>query len=382
VRIRVQLIDALPEERNLWAQTYDRAMTDVLEMYNEMARAIVNEVQITLTPEEETRLASARQINPQAYDAYLKGQFHWGKLTPEDIEMALRYFELALKEDPNFALAYSGIAQVWGTYALMGLLPPHEATPKAIAAAEKAVELDNTLAEVHYVLATIKTWVEWDWEAAEIAYRRSIELNPNYPDVRAYYSHFLFIMHRADEAVVQIERALELDPFNALFQSLYGADLLFMCRYDDAIEQFQNVLKTVPNHGVAVDLLKTAFHQKQMYEKSLETLKAFLTAMGLHEGEKALTRGYEEAGYTGAMNSVAEMVAELSSVTYISPYQIADLYVLAANNEQALDWLEKGFEVHDLNMPYIGLMPHFVDLLGDEPRYQDLLRRMNLPAGK
>jgi len=379
VRIRVQLIDALPEEQNLWAETYDRAMTDVLMMYSEMARAIAGEIRVKLTPEEETLLASARQVNPEAYEAYLKGQFHWGKLTPEDMETSLQYFELALKEDPNFALAYAGIAHVWAGRSQFGLLPPREAAPKAMAAAEKAVELDNTRAEVHYTLAAVRTWVEWDWEGAEIAFRKAIALNPNYPNVRAYYSHFLMFMHRPDEAMAQIERALELDPFNALFQSLYGVDLIIMHRYDDAIAQFQNVLRTVPHHPLALRELAVAFHHKQMYEEALAATKAQYAAIGFREGEEALTRGFEEAGYTGAMNSAADTWAEISRVTYIMPFLIAQLYALAGNNDRALDWLERGFEAREPNMPYICVMPIFIDLLRNDPRFKDLLRRMNLP---
>jgi TolB-like protein/Tfp pilus assembly protein PilF/predicted Ser/Thr protein kinase len=380
IRIRVQLIDALPDEQNLWAQTYDRAMTDVLMMYSEMALAIAGEIGVNLTPEEETLLASARQVNPDAYDAYLKGQFHWGKLTPEGLETALQYFELALKEDPDFAMAHAGVAMVWGGRSQFGLVPPSEALPLAKAAAEKAVELDNTRAEVHYTLALLRTWVEWDFEGAETAFRKAIALNPNFPDVRAYYSHFLnFIMGHPDEALVQIERALELDPFNALFQSLYGVDLLSMRRYDDAVEQFQNALRTEPNHILALGELAGTFHQKQMYEKSLETLKAKYAAMGFREGEEALTRGYEEAGYTGAMNSAAKLWEELSRVTYIEPWLIAKLYAYAGNNDRTLYWLERGVEARDPNMLYVSVWPLFIDLLGDDPRFKDLLQRINLP---
>jgi len=212
VRIRMQLIDVLPEERNLWAEIYDRAKTDVLVMYSEMARAIADEIQVKLTPEETTRLASARRVNPDAYEAYIKGRLHWYKLTPQDFETALQNFELALQKDPNYALAHTGVALVWGTRALFGIVPPNKAVPLAKAAAEKAVELDNTLAEAHYALAVIRAWGEWDWENAETAFLRAIELNPNYPDVHAYYSLFLSIMGRTEEALPYIERALELDP--------------------------------------------------------------------------------------------------------------------------------------------------------------------------
>jgi serine/threonine protein kinase/Tfp pilus assembly protein PilF len=379
VRVRLQLIDALPEERNLWAQTYERATTDVLAMYGEMSRAIVGEIQVKLTAEEETRLASARQVNPQAYDAYLKGQVHLGKMTPADLETALQYFELALEKDPNFALAHAGVSLIWGFRNQMGLALPKEAVPQAEAAAEKAFELDSKLAEVHYALAIIKTWGEWDWKEGEKAFLRAIELNPNFPDARVYYSHLLMIMNRPDEALLQMEKIMELDPFNALFQSLYGAELLFLRRYDEAIEQCHNALRTVPNHWLALTVLYTVFHQKRMVEDSMETLRAFYTMLGMGEGMEALKHVYEEAGYSEAMNSLANMLEEISRTAYFLPSMISEAYVFAGNKDQAIYWLQKGFEVHDPNMPYIGVMPHYVDLLGDDPRYLDLLRRMNLP---
>jgi len=379
VRIRLQLIDVLPEERNLWAQTYERPTTEVLLMYSEMARSIAENIQVELTAQEETRLAGARQVNPEAYDAYLKGMFHWQRFNLEDLEAAQQYFESALEKDPDYALAHAGISLVWHVYALAGVVPANEAAPKAVAAAERAVELDDTLAEAHYVLAVIRYLVEWDWEKAEASFRKAIELNPNYPDARAYYSNFLFIMHRPDEAIVQIERTMELDPFHSMFQAMYGAAFLFMRRYDEAIEQFQKTLKIVPNHGVATDMLALAFHQKQMYENAFEQIKAYYESNDLKEGIKALTRGYEKGGYQGAMRSAAEMWEELAQVTYVLPWNIAEVYAYAGNKEKTLDWLEKGVEVRDPNMIVIGVIPLFVDLLGDEPRYQELLWKMNLP---
>ena len=235
VRIRLELIKALPEERNLWTETYDRAMTDVLVMYGEMARAIASKMQVKLAPQEETRLASARQVNPEAYDAYLNGKFHWYKLTRSDLDSALEYFELALGKDPNYARAYAGVSEVWLGRQQQGFVPFSEAAPKAKAAATKALELDNTLSDVHHTLAVIKCNVDWDWEGSETEFRRAIELDPKYPNPRAYYSHLLHIMKRPKEAMEQIERALELDPLNALFQAMYAMDLMYARRYDDAI---------------------------------------------------------------------------------------------------------------------------------------------------
>jgi tetratricopeptide (TPR) repeat protein len=341
-----------------------------------MARAIADEIRVKLTGEEETHLASARQVNPEAYEAYLKGQFHWGKLTPPDLETALQYFESALKKDPDYALAHVGIAMVWGGRMQFGLVPHSEAAPKAKAAALRALELDSTLAEAHYALAAIRTWGDWDWEGGEIAFRQAIALNPNYPDPRAYYSHFLNMMGRSDEAMAQIERAMELDPFNPLFLGLYSVDLLFVRRYDEAIAQAQKVLRTVPNHVAANFTLQIAYQAKGMYEEWLAVAKVYWAAFGLREVEEALERGYGEAGYPGAMNLAAETLAADPQTSFF--FDIALLYVFLGNNDRAFEWLERAYEAKDPNMPYIGL-PIF-DSLRDDPRFQDLLHRMNLPA--
>jgi tetratricopeptide (TPR) repeat protein len=235
VRIYVRLIDALPEEQNLWGQTYERAMSEVLVMYGEMARAIAEKAQINLTADELTRLTSARQVNPEAYEAYIQGRLHWYKLTPQDLEIALQYFESALRIDPNYALAHTGVALVWLGRNQSRLAPRNEAIASGKEAAEKALELDSELAEAHYALAGIKAWAEWDWQGAEKAFQRAIELDPNFPDARAYASHFLSIMGHTDEALPHIERALELDPFNALFHGLYAIALQYQRRFDDSI---------------------------------------------------------------------------------------------------------------------------------------------------
>jgi TolB-like protein/Tfp pilus assembly protein PilF/predicted Ser/Thr protein kinase len=377
VRIRVQLIKALPEERNLWAQTYDRGMTDVLVMYKEMARAIADETRVKLTPQEEANLASARQVIPEAYEAYNKGMFHLYKLTPQDFEIALGYFELVLEKDPNYALAYVGISLVWGGRVQQGLMSAGEAGPKAEAALQRAMELDDTLEEVHYLLAVRKTWFEWDWEGAEKAFRRAIELNPNYPDPRTYYSWYLFYMKRPEEAMAQIERALELDPFNAAFRSLYAWDLMYARRYDDAIEDLRETLRTAPTDQMTLSALKSAYHLKGMYEEALEIWKTWFATLGDREAEEALARGYAEAGYSGALSSVAEMMIERSRTTFVTPWQIATLYTRAGKNDEALEWLEKAYGAHDSNMPSISVDPIF-DGLRDDPRFKALLHRMNL----
>jgi len=380
VRIRVQLVDALPEEQNLWGQTYERPMTEVLAVYNEVARAIVNEVQITLTPKEETRLASARRINPQAYEAYLKGMSHLYRFTPQEIDAALHYFEQALEADPDYALAYAGISLVWGCRQQFGLVLPSEATPKAKAAAQKALELDDTLPEVHYQLAGIRTWTDWDWEEGEQAFKRALELNPNFAEALAYYSNLLCYMDRLDEALAMAERAQQLDPVNSVILSISATPYEYLRRYDDVIEIYQTALQTSPNDIVVLASLWADYYLKGMHEESLESAKAAFTVMGMAEIADVMARGYEESGYRGAMISAAKTMAEFSKQTYISPYFIAETYVFAEDRDNAMEWLERAYDMRNPMMPYVA-SPIF-DLLDDDPRYQDLLRRMNLPGGK
>jgi TolB-like protein/Tfp pilus assembly protein PilF len=381
VRVRLQLIETLPEEKNLWAQTYDRNMADVLVMYNEMARAIADKTRVELTPEEEATLSQSKQINPEAYEAYTRGMFHFYQLTAQDLEKAMGYFKLALEKDPNYALAYLGIAHVWGGYQQQGLKPTSETMPKAKEARLKALELDDTLEEIHYTFAVQRTYHEWDWVSAEEAYKRAIELNPNYPDPRAYYSQFLFFMGRPEEAMVQIERALELDPLSATWRSIYAWDLMYAGRFKEAVENLEETLRTAPQNQLALSALKSGYHITDRHEDALVVWRTWFASKDDQEAEKALTRGYEETGYSGALTAVAEMMIERSKTTFVTPWQIATLYTRAGKNDEALGWLEKAFDAHDPNMPYISVDPIFDDLR-DSPRFQNFLRKMNLPHGK
>jgi TolB-like protein/Tfp pilus assembly protein PilF/predicted Ser/Thr protein kinase len=378
VRIRLALIDTLPEEHNLWTETYDRAMTDVLVMYGEMARDIAGKIRIRLAPSEEMRLSSARQVDPEAYQAYLKGMFYWYKVTRLDLESAEHYFELALEKDPNYARAYAGIAEVWAARMQQGLASAVEAVPKEKAAAAKALELDSTLAEVHNALAILKMNSDWDWEGAEAEFRRAIELNPNFPDPRAYYSHLLSILKRPEEADAQIKRALDLDPLSGLFQAMYAMDLMYARRYDEAIVFLRKTLETSPHDLIALSTLRSAYHMKQMYPEALEIWKRSYAERNDREAEDALDLGFKEAGYQGALQRVAEMLIARSRTTFVTPWQIGTLYTRAGKNEEALDWLEKAYEAHDPNSIYLGVDPIF-DVLRNEPRFQDLLRRMKFP---
>ena len=382
VSIKLQLFDALPEERSLWTERYDRPATEVLVMYGEVARTIAEQIQVKLTADEMSRFAGARQVNPKAYEACLLGWSHWSKLSPADLETAQQYFESALEEDPDYALAHAGMFLALATRAQIGLVPAGEVLPEAKPYLLRALELDDTLAEAHFAMACLKTWLEWDWEGGEASFLRLIELNPNYAMARVYYSTLLCYLKRNEEAAAQGALALELDPLNSLFMSMYANTLLLLRRYDEAIAQCRNALRTSPNNPQAHAILWEVFHSKRQYDEALDGAKAFYAALELTPVVEAISSGYDTGGYPGAMHAAAETLAAISQQVYIGPCFIAFPYAAAGETDKALEWLEKGFEIRDPNMPYLE-EPIFADLLGDDPRFQDLLRRMNLePAAR
>ncbi len=245
------------------------------------------------------------------------------------------------------------------------------------AAVTKAMELDSTLAEVHHRLAIVKGWHEWDYAGAEAAYRRALALNPNYAAALASYAHLLLITGRPDRAFEQIERALALDPFNDFIHGFYGVILLYTDRYDEAVERFRRALETAPNNPMARGGLARALAAKGMYDEALAEHRALAAALGDREAEAALTRGYAEGGYREAMRRAAETLAARSRTTFVPASEIAKLYLQAGQDDEALDWLERALEANDPNMPYFAADPT-MDHLRDDPRVQELLRRMNL----
>jgi len=376
VRITVQLIRA-SDSTHLWSQTYDRKLTDVFKVQDEIASAVVAALQVKLLPAEQERLAAAPTVNAEAYDAYLKGLYHWYKLTREDLDAAERYFNLALSKDPNYARAHAGIALLWMGRNQMGFTSPEEGVPKAKAAALKAVELDDSLPDAHYVVASVYTWADWNWPAAEVEFRRAIQLNPGFADAHAYYAHLLNILRRPDEAMVEARRSLELDPFNGLFQTLFGVDLLFAYRFDEAIAQFDAALMTNPKDAAAPMGLLLAHHHKREYKQALEALGRYASAMGYSEVTTLLARTTADADYSATMRRAAEALVTRSRKTFVLPWDVAWFFALAGDKERCLEWLERAYQTRDNSLPYLGLP--VLDLVRGDPRFRDLLQRMKLP---
>jgi eukaryotic-like serine/threonine-protein kinase len=377
IRIAAELIQ-VQDQMQLWAESYERELSGILVLQSEVAQKVAGSLALKLLPAERARLANVHTVNADAYDAYQRGLSNFYVYTPASLETALQYFELALQKDPNYASAYAGISFIWGVRSILGLTSFSEATPKIKTAAEKAVVLDDTSAEAHFALAGYRAWHAWDFTGAEQEFKRAIELNPSYPDMRAFYSAYLNIMRRPEEAMDQIKRAVELDPFNPLFQSIYGLDLYMVHRYDEAIVQFRNALRKVPDENIAHGTLCFIFSHKGMYSEALASERAYLNVIyGDRDVEKALDRGYAEAGYRGAMRLAAEALAVRGRKAIVLPFDVACLYVEAGERDQALTWLEKGFEARDPNMAYLGI-PVF-DSLHSDSRFQELLCRMKLP---
>ena len=383
VRIQLQLISTLKEERQLWAREYHFDMANILLEQSEMVRNIAREIQLTLTPQEEQLLENSEAVNPEAHKAYLKGMFYWDKLTEEDLNTSMKYFELALEIDPDYALAYAGIAMVWVGRLQQGLVSYLEggSEMKIANVKSKLKELDRDLPEIHYVLGVQKCWLEWEYQESEREFRQAIALNPNHSAARAYLSHVQNILHKPEEGMEQIDLALDMDPFNPLFQALYGMDMLYARQFDKAISLLTKTLERSPTDPVALSTLRTAYHMKKMYPEALEIWETSYAAKEDREAIEALMRGKLNGGYHGALKELAETLIERSKTQYVTPWQIATLYTRAGMTREAIIWLEKAYEAHDSNMPYIGVDPIF-DILWEEPRFQELLKKMKLPLKK
>ncbi len=377
VAVTAQLIEAATET-NLWADRYEREISSILALQGEVAQAIASEIQVQLSPGEQALLTRSREVDPEAYEAYLKGMVQFYELTPAGLEAAQHYFEQALEKDPDYAQAHAGMALVWGGRYQMGLTSRQEAGPKGRAAAQRALELDDSLAEAHYALAGQRTWSDWDWEGAEPAFRRAIELKPNWAVVRAYYAHYLLITGRPEEAIEQMERAVELDPYNTLVQALNGVVLESTGRCEEAFDFYRSTLEAVPNNPLGLGGLVRVNYCLERYEETYQAAVANWTGQGNLDAVAALERGYAEGGFAGAMSALGDWKVENTPFGLASS-GAAFNFAAAGRTQEALDVLERGFEEHDPNMPYIGVWgPH--RSLRDEARFQEILRRMNLPV--
>ena len=375
IRIIAELIK-VGDQAQLWTETYDRDLSGILALQQDVARRVAGTLALTLLPAEQARLARPRAVNPAAYDACLRGTQFRQVLNSTGYDAAERYYRLALQEDPSYAAAWAGIARVWNGRHQMGIAPARVAVPEAKAAALKALELDDSEWEAHRALAGILTWGDWDWPAAERKWKQVVALNPNSAEALQGYSHFLMNVGRPDEAMVQIERALQVDPLSVRTQSFYATDLVYVRRYDEAIAAARAALRLQPDAFVARNALTQALFMKGMREEALASDRERYA--GDPELAAALQRGAAEAGFAGAQRRLVEVWARRSGTPGgVSAVDFAIRCLYAGDQAGAIDSLERAYDAREANMPYIG-MPVY-DSLRTDPRYKELLRRMKLP---
>jgi tetratricopeptide (TPR) repeat protein len=378
VRITAQLIEA-STDKHLWSQSYEGELRDTLALQNRVASAIADQIRINLTPQEQAALKSAKAVNPEAYQSYLKGRYFWNKRTADGLKAALAYFSQAIEEDPNYAQAYSGLAD---TYALLGdweygVLAPKEAFPRVKAAASKALELDNTLSEAHASLASLGMF-DWDWQSAGKEFRRAIELNPGYATAHQWYAWHLNLLGRHSEAIAEMRKAESLDPLSLII-SADMADVLFVARlYDESVRQSRKTLEMDPNFAVARFELGQAYLEKHMYaEAEVELQKAVKLSGGSPAFIANLARAYVASSKKGEAVKLLGDLKNRSNPGYSNAAEIAMIYASLGDTDQAMSWLEKGFE--ERFNPGVLLRPGF-DPLRSDPRFQNLLHRIGLPG--
>ena len=378
IRVIPTLIDVRTETR-LWGERYEHRLSGVLALQRDVARGIADSLALTLLPEETTRLASTRDIDPEAYDAYLKGRAHFYRLTPGDMDAALDYFDRALEHAPDSALVHAWSSIAHASRAQLGVVSTVDAYVAAKPAAERALQLDPDLPEAHFAAAIVHTWQEWDWAAAEREFRKAIALNASYADVRAGYSHYLTIVGRPAESIEQIERAIARDPFNPLHQTFHGVVLAAARRYDEAIAIARGVLQTVPDNAVAHRTVTECLRQLGLYDEELAEWRRRFMDLGDDEMVMALDQGFAAGGYRGATGAGAALLDARSRVTDVPAVFAARWHVRAEDPDGALGWLERALEARDQDLPYINTVPLW-DPLRSDPRFKGLLRRMNLAS--
>lgn len=377
VRVTAQLIRADTNEL-IWAESYERDLQDVLNLQRELARQISREIKVTVQPSEEKQLASSTTVNPQAHELYLKGRFFWNRRTREDLSRALDYFRQATEIDPGYAPAYAGLADTYDELVGFGDIAPAAGLPKAKAAAMRAIELDESLAEAHAALAYGDA-ADWNWAGADKEFKRALELNPGYAVALYQYGFILSMWGRQDEATALTEKALELDPLSQIALLRAGRVQLHARRYEKAIQQFERILELKPDDQLGLYGLGLAYEAAGKFDKAIFYFQK-------RDPRQDLQQGFDLAvAYAGAgrkADARRKLSAELQRLTqeklYIRPASVAEVYVSLGDRDEAMRWLERAYRDHDAWLALLKVWPRF-DPLRSDPRFQDLLRRLNFP---
>jgi adenylate cyclase len=378
IRITARLIDA-STDRSVWEDTYDRNFADVLTLQREVAETVARRIGAELTAQEASRLAPTRAVDPQAHDAYLRGLFSFNESSRPGLDEAEKFFELALQRDPGYALAEAALADVWTSRQQYGFAAPQEAGPKAVEAAERAVALDPSLPEAHYILGLVMGPTLWQWQRADSELARAIELNPSYARARAMYSHTLNILGRPAEARVHIARALELDSRNAFIWGMYAIDLFWFGQYDEALAALNRARTLNPHLPFGSDLVWMVPLAKGMNEEAVKAFVRVATESGDETVAAAARDGLAAGGYKTAFLRAAQATESAHEKGAHSAMDVAVLYAHADRMDLALTWYERAVDDHDPNISYIRFSMIPAKPPENDPRFRSILKRIGLP---
>ncbi len=377
VRITVKLMNAIQDE-HIWSETFEQEVKDVMLLQNEVAQAIAQQVEVAIRPEEQNRLESSESVDPAAYEAFLKGQFHVERFTPQDIKLAAQYYQQAVEIDPDNALASAGLATLCAFQAQAGLIRPQVARERCLPPIVRALDLDDSLPDAQAAYAVHMTWLLYNWDEGGAAFQRAIDLNPSYAGARVFYSHYLTFLGRTEEGTEQMRLALELDPLNPLVQSLHGTQLCMAGDLPGCVEVIEEVMASTPGFGFGHNVLVYAYHNLGEHDKAIAAqANVFRVTMNFPEGAQVLESAYAEGGYSHAMLRAAEALEERSKTIHVGPLAIGELYEQAGEIEKAIDWYELGFQITGPGVPYLGVFAKSPELQSN-PRFIKLLRDIKL----
>ena len=377
VRITVELIDA-KKQTDVWTESYDRELKDVLAVQDSVVRSIANEIHIVLSEDQKMRLASSRQTVPEAYVEYLKGRYYWNKRTGDSIAKAEQYFQQAIDRDPTFAAAYSGLADCNSGLAWHGFKAPADSLPKAYAAARKAIEIDPESAEAHASLGLVLSH-RWEWAGAEAEFRRALELDPQYANAHHWYGDYLSIRGRHGQALAEARHALALDPLNLTISTWVGLRYYMARNYFAAIQQNRDSVEMDPNFAAAHLVLGEDYVQVGMHNEAVNELKRAASLSGdspLYTAQVAIALA--AANRNREALQIAHELEANAKKRYVSPYALAQIFAALKMDRETFTWLEAAWGDHAVWMGYLAVDPIF-DRYRSDARFQELLGRVGLP---
>ncbi len=373
-----QLKVLAPDEEQIWLAEYRVEKSQILNLNNEITRQIADEIMVELTPEEERLLNRDRTVDREAYDAYLMGSYFLDDASEESLNKAREYLNSAVEKDPEWAPLYTGLTMVWLSIAQMGYESPEIAGPKIYENLNKAFELDPDLADSHFISAASAWLSEWNWEKSEKEFLKALAINPNDATTRVLYAQLLSILQRPGEALTQGQLAIDLDPLNPLIQVWYSALLMCLDDCETALVYLEKVVTNDSEHVLAYGNIEGAAYRCKDYNKTFE---AVIHILPLEEDSlKEIEAIFDEHGFVAAYEEILRQSEVLAQKGYfLVPIEMAYRYVMVDQPDKAMDWVEKGYELHDQNMPYIATSIYNLDPLFDNPRFIKILQKMNLP---